>query len=143
MADIIFNSLSEYVGDGTIDFDTNPFYCALLSDSYSIDATDTTFAEVSGSEVSEVGYIAGGKAMTSVTWNRNGGTTIFDADNTQWTGATFTTRYGVVYQYGTFNSIANALVCLVDFATNQIVSNGTFTVQWNAIGIVGLETPTP
>lgn len=138
MADTIFNSLSEYVGDGTIDFDTNTFYCALLSDAYSIDATDTTFAEVSGSEISGTGYTAGGKAMSSVTWNRTTGTTTFDADNTQWTGATFTTRYAAVYQYGTFNSIANALVCLIDFTTNQIVSNGIFTVQWNASGIVAI-----
>jgi hypothetical protein len=139
MADTIFNSLGEYMGDGTIDFDTNPFYCALLTDAYSIDATDTTFAEVSGSEVSGVGYTAGGKAMSSITWDRATGTTTLDAADTQWTGATFTTRYAVVYQYGTFNSIANALVCLIDFATNQIVSNGTFTVQWHESGIVAIS----
>jgi hypothetical protein len=132
MADTIFNSFLEYVGDGTMDMDNDTFKAALVEDSYTIDATDTQWSEISANEVSGTGYTAGGKALTNVSWSQTAGTLTFDADDVSWTGASFTARYMVVYNDTASN---DELVCLFDFGSNQTVTASTFTYSFNASGI--------
>jgi hypothetical protein len=139
MADTIFNKFKENLGDGTFDMDANTFKCMLLTNSYTIDATDEVKADLGAVEVSGTGYTAGGETLTSVTWSESGGTVTLDAADAQWTSATFTARYAVIYASGTLNSLTDPLVCLFDFGSDKSVSNGTFTVQFNASGIMTLS----
>lgn len=140
MADMIFNSFFEGIADGTFDLDNDTFKCALLTSSYEPDATDVVFADLSG-EVSSTGtgYTAGGATLANVTWTRSGGVAKLDADNPQWTTASFTARYAVIYKSGTANSLENPLVCLLDLGSDRVVTAGTFTVNFNASGIVTLQ----
>ena len=135
MADLIFNKFLEYMADGTIDMDNDTFKCALFTNEALPAATVETFGSLLGSktEVSGSGYTASGEALTSVTWAESGGTVTFDADDVAWTSATFDARYAVIYS----DSAANdALVCLIDFGSEKSVSGGTFTIQFNASGII-------
>ena len=136
MADTVFNSFTEGIGDGTFDLDNDTFYCALVADTYTIDATDIIWGEISANDIVGSGYTADGKALTSVTWTRSGGTTTFDAADPSWTSATIESMYAVIYKSGTANGLVNPLVCLKDFGSNQSVTSGTFTVQFNASGIL-------
>lgn len=139
MADVVSNALTEYLGDGTIDLDTHTFKLALVSDSYTPDADDTVWADISSNELgSGNGYTTGGETLTSVTWTRSGSTTTFDADNVSWTSATFTARYGILYD-DTPTSPADPVIKIFDFGENKSPSNGTFTINFNASGIFTLS----
>lgn len=144
MADFIFHSAKEYIGDGTIDLDrttADSFKIALYTDSSLPSATLSTKAllDASYTEVANGnGYTTGGVSLTSITWIQSGGTVTFDAANVQWTSATFTARYAVIYADYVTTPVIDPLICLLDFGSNQTVSNGTFTYQFNSAGIFTL-----
>ncbi len=139
MADIIFSSFPKYLGDGTIDLDNDTLKCMLLTESYTIDATDTVVVDLGSVEVSGTGYTAGGVSLTGVSWETAGTTTTLDFNDAQWPNASFTARYAVIYD-DTPTSPADPLICLFDFGSNQTVSNGTFTIQFNASGVISITT---
>lgn len=134
MADLIYNSFKERMGDGTIDMDNDTFKVMLCTSSYTPAATHTTTANVTN-EVSGTGYTSGGNTLTGVTWNESGGTVTFDAAGTNWTEASFTARYAVIYS----STASNSVVCVMDFATDKTVSSGTFTLTFHNDGILTLE----
>lgn len=137
MADIIYNTFKEYVGDNTIDMDNDTFKIALMAATYTPDATHSTWSDVSAYEISGTGYSAGGATLSGVTWTRTTGTVKFDATDASWSSATFTARYAIIYS-DTPTSPADPLVCMLDFSTSQSVVSGTFTVVFNASGILTL-----
>jgi hypothetical protein len=132
MADMFFNSFREFLGDGTIDLDNDTFKVVLLSSSYTPDATDAVYADLSDELASSGGYTQKDKALTGVTWTRDGAVVTFDADNPSWTGATFTCRYAVILDETAAN---DPLVCLFDLGADKTVENGTFTLQFHTDGI--------
>jgi hypothetical protein len=132
MADVIFNDFLEKMADGTHDMDNDTFYIMLLTDSYTIDKTDTVLADISGEVANGDGYTTGGKALTNVTWSQSSGTLTFDADDPSWSASTITSRYAVIYNYTATNK---NLVCLKDFGSNKTSTNGAFTINFNASGI--------
>lgn len=137
MASFIYNKAKLKMGNGTINFGSHTFKMALLSDAYTPSASaHEYYSNVSGSEISGTGYVAGGASLVSTVWSETSGTVKFDATDSSWTTATFTGRYGVIYD----DTAANKdLVCLLDFGGNKSVSNGTFTIQYNAAGILTLS----
>lgn len=52
------------------------------------------------------------------------------------TGATLNYRYGVVYYNKESNPATSPIRAIIDFLTNQVVTNGTSTIQWNALGLI-------
>ncbi len=132
MPDITFDSLALKLGDGTIDLDSHAFKVMLLADTYTPDPAHAVLADVSAHEISGVGYVAGGAPLPNPTWSRSGGTVTFSADEVTWPGATFTARYGVIYDDSAPNK---DLLFLADFGANKTVSSATFTLQWNAAGV--------
>jgi hypothetical protein len=121
------------MGDGSMDMDSDTFKAVLLADTYTPSAAHTQLSDISAHEISGTGYTAGGATLTSVTWSQAAGVLTFDADNPQWTGASFTARYMAIYDDTAAN---NELVCLFDFGSNQTVTASTFTFTFNASGII-------
>lgn len=137
MADMIYNKFPLYLGDGTIDLDSDTLKVSLHTSSYTPDATHDTYSDLT-SEVASAGtgYTTGGETLTTVTWSEDSGTVTLSAANPSWTSATFTCRYAVVYDS---TPLSMPLICLFDFSTDQTVSNGTFTLQFNASGILTIS----
>lgn len=138
MADMIYNKFPLYLGDGTMDMDNDTFKVALLTSSYTPDATHDTYSDLTNEVADGSGYSTGGTTLSTVTWTESSGTVTLSAANPSWTSATFTARYAVVYD-DTPADPAKPLVCLFDFSTDQTVSNGTFTLQFNANGILTIS----
>jgi len=134
MADFFYDNFKEYIGDATIDLDGHTFKCGLLDDGHTPDVTHDDWADVSGDEVSGAGYTAGGATLANVTWTNVGGTITFDADNPTWTSASFTARYGVIYD----SSASDKLMRLFDFDENRTVEAGTFKMIVHALGLFTL-----
>ena len=70
MADDIYPSFKEYLGDGTIDLDGDTFKIMLLSGTYTYDAAHAVKSDITD-EISGTGYSAGGATLASVTWTRS------------------------------------------------------------------------
>ena len=50
--------------------------------------------------------------------------------------ATLSYRYGCVYAFKGGSLSTSPIRCIIDFVTDQIVTNGTSTIQWNSLGII-------
>ena len=108
---------------------------ALTSSSYT-PAQDTHdyYAALTNELANGNGYTTGGTAIVNDTFGYTAGTNtwMYDADDTSWSSATFTARYGVPYDSTPTNK---PLFTYQDFGGDFSVSAGTFTISWNAAGI--------
>lgn len=144
----MYESAKEFIGDGTIDLDTNTFMVALfLSTSNCNTLTHDTLSDLTNEHANNNGYTTGGFTLTP-TWAQSGGTATFDSDNPVWTasGGPITARFAVLYRSGTVNSVADALVavCHLDYngGSPQDVTatdGNTLTLSMNASGILALS----
>lgn len=136
MADLIYPSFKKRLLDGTVDLDTHTFKIALLtSASNALTSTLTGYAELTGEVASGNGYTTGGNALASVTLALAGSTVTFDAADPAWTAASFAARFAVIYDA---TDAGKSLVKVFDFLTDKVVSNGTMTLNFNALGILTL-----
>ena len=56
--------------------------------------------------------------------------------NIVWDNVTVTARYAVLYGSTGDGFTADPLICCFDFTTDKTATAGTFTVDWNANGIL-------
>lgn len=141
-----YNKFPEYLGDGTIDLDTDTFKCALyLSTSNSATLTHTILANLTNEVANGAGYTTGGYTLLSVTWTEAAGVVTLDAADPQWTasGGPITARFAVIYKLGTANAVVNPLVayCLLDTTPADVTSTdgNSLTIQINALGIATIS----
>jgi hypothetical protein len=140
MASLVYNSFKRDIMNGGIDLDTDTIKVALVTSSYSpnIDTHDN-FDDVTN-EVSGTGYIAGGATLGSVTLTAD--TTndrgVFDAADTSWATSTITARGAVIYK-STGVSSTSKLIAYVDFGSDITSTASTFSITWNASGIITLS----
>lgn len=90
-----------------------------------------------------VGYVAGGQAISAATFavdNTNDRGT-WDAPDNTWPSSTISARYLVVVKVRASgaNKELDNLVLYQDFGSTQSSSNGSYTIQWNANGILGVS----
>lgn len=149
-----YNSGKRELLDGSISVSADAvqgkLFVILVSASYtpSIDS-HTRYGDVSAHEVNVadpgriVGYSAGGQALSAsvafATDNTNDRGT-FDAADLTWASSTISARYAIILKIrnsGTNKELDN-LVAYIDFGSTQSSSNGNFTLQWNASGILGI-----
>jgi hypothetical protein len=137
----LYNSVAEFLADGTFDLDTNTFNVSLHTSAYTPAATHTVFANVTNQLTTANGYTAGGQALANVTWNRTAGVATFDADNVVWTasGGSIVARYAVIRAVGTLNGQVDPLIgyVLLDTTPADVTATtgNTLTIQWHASGI--------
>lgn len=113
----------------SINWTSDTIKVALVTSSYTPDQdTDATWSNVSANEVSGTGYTAGGKTLASktLTYDASTNTWVFDAADAVWTGLTATFRYAVIYD----TTATNALICYIDFGSNQVSTATDTTLKW-------------
>ncbi|NTW61852.1 hypothetical protein HGB25_00330 [Candidatus Saccharibacteria bacterium] len=139
MASVIYNNAKKLLMNGGLDLDTDTIKVALVTSTYvpNID-THTMFSDVTN-EVVGTGYTAGGATLATATVvaDNTGNTGVFDAADTTWTTSTITARGAVIYK-STGTASTSPLLAYVDFVTDKISTAGTFTIAWNASGIITL-----
>lgn len=113
-------------------------YKVMLCTAATFDATNTTLASITKTEVATGnGYTTTGAALTGVavtTVTTNDAK--FDANDTTWTvtaGGTLTASYGILYND---TDASDPPVAFIDFDGSQSASDGSiFQIIWNASGI--------
>lgn len=139
----VFNQAKKYIGDGTVDLDTDTFKCAILSAGGTAPLATTTNPRLEGAlftEVTDGGgtYVTGGATLTC-TYLQSVGTITFDSStNPSWAADALNptdARYGLVYKVGTANGIVNPALCFIDLGTTISMVTNTLTINWHADGI--------
>ena len=105
---------------------------ALMKPTYTPDIdANLRFADIVGQELAAGGgYTAGGKSLTGKSISYDAAANEYNllaADLSWGPGATFQTRYGVIYEDGTTDEF---LWALLDFGALQDITNGTFLLDW-------------
>lgn len=140
MADVIYNNFKKLIMNGGIDLDTDTIKVALVTSSYTPDQDTHDFFDDVTNEVTGTGYTAGGASLASkaVTADNTDNEGVFDADDVSWTTSTITARGAVIYK-STGTASTSALIAYLDFTTDKVSTAGTFTIAWNAEGILNLN----
>jgi len=136
MASGIYDRFKANLMNKEVDLEADTIKVALLDNSHGFTTTHNQWSEVSANEISGTGYTAGGAELANAAVTQ-GATTKWDGDDTAWTSASFTAYHAVIYDDTLTN---DDLICSIDFSEAKTVSSGTFTIQWNAAGIITLAT---
>ena len=127
------NSLKKLISD--LNAVGTTVMCMLCTDSYVPDQdTNESKADITN-EIVGAGYTAGGVELTTKALTYTSRVTKFDAEDAEWTSATFVARYAVIYDDTPVADADKKLLCWVDFGEDKSCENGTFRIQWNAGGI--------
>jgi len=111
---------------------------ALMATGHSFDADHDVWTDVSSNEMTGTGYATGGCILSGdvVTQDDANDRAVYDANDTLWGSASFSAYHAVIYDTTVTGS---PLIASVDFGGVQTVTSGTFTIQWNAVGILTLS----
>ena len=107
---------------------TDTIKLALFTSSASLGAGTTAYS--TSNEVSGTGYTAGGVTLTSTTVSTTGTTAFFDADDPEFTSASFTARGALIYN----STNSDKAIAVLDFGGDFTVSSGTFKIVFPAAG---------
>ena len=138
MASLAPNSIFRDMVTGQVDMDTDSFKVMLLTSGYTPNKdTHTKRSDVEASEVVGTAYVAGG---TAVTVTVDAVDTVNDdvqinLGGAAWAASTITARYAAYYKTRGGAATADELVYIVDFGSDQVSSNGTFTLNASSIVI--------
>jgi hypothetical protein len=146
----IFMATIEDILENTtgVDLNSDTFKAALYDNDITPDQTvasaNTAYNAgqwtASGNEVSNGGWAAGGVALSTVTSAFSSNVYTFDAaDTANGTAATLSNVYGcLVYDDTIAAPVADQGLSYHYFGGAQSVTSGTFTIVWNASGILSL-----
>jgi hypothetical protein len=124
-----------------IDWVTDTIKEALTTSAHTLGKDTHDFFDDLTNEVSGTGYSAGGVTLggKTLTYDAGSDEARLDANDAQWTGASFTARHSHTYK-DTGTPATSHLMSYVDFQGDETVSSGTFTIQWAANGVIVLDT---
>lgn len=135
MASGLYQRFKSHLMKKLMDLVNDTVKVALYGSSFAFTDTQTVYS-VSQELLGVGGYTAGGAAAASqtVTEGGTGGGAMWDFADSQWTSATFSTYFAVIYD----QSPCNTLICAIDFGGVQTVTSGTFTIVYASSGVVRL-----
>ena len=136
MASGMYNRFKANLMNKECDLEADIVKVMLLNNTHGFTATHNQKSEIVANEISGTGYTAGGAALATKAVTQ-GASTKWDADDVEWTSATFTAYHAVIYDDTLIN---DDLIASIDFGGAKSVSAGTFKIQWHANGIVTLAT---
>ncbi len=148
-----YDELKARMGDGTIDLNTNPLKLAIFlstSNANTLSVGTGVYGDLTNEHANANGYLTGGVALASVTYDNTGATATFDAADLApaWTaaGGAITGRFGVIYVNATVNTIVKPLVgvCLLDATPADVTAadGNPFNITFNVSGIFTLTGAT-
>jgi hypothetical protein len=113
---------------GIHDLDTDVLKIALYNANADINLDTTVYT--TSNEVTGTGYVAGGNTLTGASVNLDPSTGIVyvSFNNSVWSGASFTCRGALIYN----TSKSNKSIAALNFGSDKIVANGTFTITFPA-----------
>lgn len=140
MASGVYNNFKAELMKKTHDLVNDTIKVALMATAHAFTAENDGWADVSANEASGTGYTTPGQNLASkaVTTDDTDDEGVWDAADTTWSSSTVTAYHAVIYDDTITTPVADTLICSIDFGGAKSSSNGNFTLQWNAEGIINL-----
>ena len=140
MASGVYNTFKSQIMKKSMDLVNDTVKVALMNNSHSFTAENDGWADVSANEASGTGYSSPGQNLASlaVTVDDTDDEGVWDAADTTWSSSTITAYHAVIYDDTITTPTADQLICSIDFGGAKSSSNGNFTLQWHAEGIINL-----
>lgn len=136
----LYNEAKKYIGNGTIQLGTTALKLKLCTSASNASTfTLSTFASVNNEISATGGYVAGGRALASMTWTAGASAKQirFDSDDLVFTasGASLTN-----VKFAVIGASASKALCWSRLSTSQftVTSPNTLTIQMNSAGIFTL-----
>ncbi len=133
MSSGIYNRFKANIFNKVVDLEADTIKVALYDNTHAFAAGDTDYT-TSNELATAGGYTQGGATLASKAVTE-AATTKWDADDTEWTTATFSAWHAVIWD----STAGNDLIASIDFGGEKAVVAGTFTIQWDASGIITLS----
>lgn len=130
MASGIYSRFKANLFNKVVDLEGDTIKIALYDNTHSFTASDTDYT-TSNELAATGGYTQGGKTLGTKAVTE-AATTKWDAADAAWTSATFTAYHAVIWD----STAGNDLICSIDFGGAKTVADGTFTIQFDANGII-------
>jgi hypothetical protein len=109
--------------------------CALFTSAETgLGATATLYSGLTGEVANGSGYATGGQTITSLAWTGTSSPYI-TGTIPNWTSASFTFRYAVIYDSGT-----SKIIEFCDFGGDQTVTSGTVAISFGANGLMQVSS---
>lgn len=123
-----------------IDWDTDTIKVMLCTSTYTPNQDTHQYKSDITNEVTGTGYTAAGATLTTSAPAYTAGTNtlMLDAADTSWPSSTIVARYAVVYDATPGTDATRPLLGYVDFGTNVSTTAGTFSIVWDAAGVLTL-----
>ena len=123
-----------------IDWDSDTIKVMLCTSTYVPDQDAHQYKSSVTNEVTGTGYTAGGATLASATsaYTAASNTLVLDAADTSWASSTITARYAVIYDSTPATDATRPLIAYVDFGADVVSSGGTFSITWDAAGVVNV-----
>lgn len=124
-----------------IDWDADDIRTALATSAASPNKdTHDFWNDLSANEVSGTGYTAWGfdHSAGSASLDASTDEVRLDLNDASWTSSSFTARYAIVLKY-TGTTSTSPMAGYVDFGGDETVSSGTFSITWDATGVLKLD----
>jgi len=130
----LYNGVAAYIGDGTIDLNSDTFKIVLLTSSYTTSGSHDVYSDLTNELSTANGYTSGGATLASVTYSQTSGVAKWDSADQVWTasGGSIVARYAVIYDSTASNKLIGYL--LLDSAPADVTATdgNTLTVGPNA-----------
>ena len=132
MANTVMTSFKKELMEGVHDLATagDTFKLALYTSSSTINSAATTIYTTSDEVGNSGTYSAGGGTLAGQTVTTDGTTAICNFTDLEFTSATITARYALIYN----STETNKALCVLDFSTDQVSTAGTFKIDFPASG---------
>jgi len=134
MASGIYSRFKANLMNKIVDLEGDTIKVTLYDDSHAFNAAHTDYT--TDNELATAGGYTQAGATLATKAVTEAATTKWDADDVEWTDATFDAYHAVIYD----STAGNDLICSIDFGGIKSVSAGTFTIQWDADGIISLTS---
>ncbi|NEW33858.1 hypothetical protein GV791_14985 [Nocardia cyriacigeorgica] len=124
-----------------IDWDSDTIKVMLCTSAYAPNQDTHAYKSDITNEVTGTGYTAGGAILASCTSTYTAGTNTvtLDAADSSWANSTITARYAVVYDATPATDATRPLLGYVDFGQDVSTTAGTFSIVWDAAGILTIS----
>ncbi|WP_280471022.1 hypothetical protein [Nocardia cyriacigeorgica] len=124
-----------------IDWDSDTIKVMLCTSAYAPNQDTHAYKSDITNEVTGTGYTAGGATLASCTSTYTAGTNTvtLDAADTSWANSTITARYAVVYDATPATDATRPVLGYVDFGQDVSTTAGTFSIVWDAAGILTIS----
>lgn len=136
----LYNKAKKYIGNGTIVLGTSAVKMKLCNSASNASTfTLSTFASITGEISARGGYVAGGRALATMTWTVGASAKQyrFDADDLVFT-ASGSSLINVKFAVLGISGGKCLAWCKLSTAQFTVTSPNTLTVQFNASGILTL-----